>query len=143
MKYGVNRHTLLLIAGLIWIIAGANILRIGIITWTTDGQYWLFKFCEAIIIFVLFFNFVFKRLFYKHTLRISKKKDLNCPFSFFDAKGWIIMIAMITFGIIVRKYQLMPNSFISVFYTGLSLALIITGFLFLRQWRRTSKSEFK
>jgi hypothetical protein len=48
-------------------------------------------------------------------------------------KGWIIMIFMIAFGITIRAFHLLPNSFISVFYTGLSTALIITGFLFLRQ----------
>lgn len=43
------------------------------------------------------------------------------------------MIFMIAFGITIRALHLLPNSFISVFYTGLSTALIITGFLFLRQ----------
>lgn len=33
MKYGVNRQILLITAGTVWIIAGANILRIGIVTW--------------------------------------------------------------------------------------------------------------
>ena len=35
MKYGVNRQILLIIAGTVWIIAGGNILRIGIVTWMT------------------------------------------------------------------------------------------------------------
>ena len=43
------------------------------------------------------------------------------------------MIFMITFGITIRHFHLLPNSFISVFYTGLSSALIITGLLFLRR----------
>lgn len=39
MRWRVSRRTLLLIAGLVWIIAGANILRIGIITWwMTNGN---------------------------------------------------------------------------------------------------------
>ena len=47
MRWRVSRRTLLLIAGLVWIIAGANILRIGIITWVDDQREWLFK-TEAI-----------------------------------------------------------------------------------------------
>ena len=39
MKYGVNRKVLLITAGVVWIIAGGNILRIGIMTWLTDSQY--------------------------------------------------------------------------------------------------------
>ena len=79
--------------------------------------------------------FVFKRLYYKHTKRIGeKKKEKNCPFSFFDVKGWIIMVFMITFGITMRSFHILPDAFISVFYTGLSLALIFTGVLFIRYW---------
>ena len=117
MEFRVNRRTLLLIAGCVWIIAGINILRIGIITWLNDAHYWLFKVGEAIVVFLLFFQFVFRRLFVKHSERISQKGEKNCPFSFFDVKGWIVMIFMITFGVTIRHFQLLPNSFISVFYT--------------------------
>ena len=93
---------------------------------------------------MLFFVFVFRKLYYKHTGRIERKKDgKNCPFSFFDVKGWIIMAAMIALGVAVRVYGLLPDSFISVFYTGLSLALIVTGILFIRYWwiKRPARSE--
>ena len=88
MKYGVNRQVLLITAGIVWIVAGANILRIGIVTWLNDSQYWLFKVGEATVVFLLFFVLVFRELYHKHTRRIEqKKKEKNCPFSFFDAKG--------------------------------------------------------
>lgn len=135
MKYGVNRKVLLITAGIVWMAAGANILRIGIVTWLTDSQYWLFKIGEATVVFLLFFLLVFKKLYYKHTKRIEqKKKEKNCPFSFFDVKGWIVMVFMITFGITIRSFHLLPDAFISVFYTGLSLALMSTGVLFIRYW---------
>ena len=130
MRWRVSRRTLLLIAGLVWIIAGANILRIGIITWVDDQREWLFKTGEAIVVFLLFFSLIFRRLYNKHTARIGQKADRNCPFSFFDVKGWLIMGFMITLGILVRKLHLLPTSFIAVFYTGLSSALILTGILF-------------
>lgn len=139
MKFRVNKQVLLFTAGCVWIIAGVNILRIGIITWMSDLHYWLFKVGEAIVVFLLFFNFIFRKLFYKHTERISRKGDKNCPFSFFDVKGWIVMIVMITFGVIIRRFHLLPSSFISVFYTGLSSALIITGILFLIQGIKVKK----
>ena len=135
MKYGVNRKVLLITAGIVWMAAGANILRIGIVTWLTDSQYWLFKIGEATVVFLLFFLLVFKKLYYKHTKRIEqKKKEKNCPFSFFDVKGWIVMVFMITFGITIRSFHLLPDAFISVFYTGLSLALMSTGVLLIRYW---------
>lgn len=135
MKYGVNKKNLLIIAGAVWIIAGINILRIGIMTWLNTSQGWMFKIGEATVVFLLFFIFVFRKLYYKHTRRIEGKKEArHCPFSFFDVKSWIIMVCMISFGIIVRTFHLLPDSFISVFYTGLSIALIFTGVLFIRYW---------
>ena len=99
MKYGVNRQILLIIAGTVWIIAGGNILRIGIVTWMNNSHDWMFKIGEATIVFLLFFVLIFKRLYYKHTRRIEQKKETrNCPFSFFDVKSWIIMIFVIVTG---------------------------------------------
>lgn len=82
-KLAVNRNVLLITAGIVWIVAGINIMRIGIITWSANTQHWALRICVAVVIFCLFFNFVFKRLFYKHTKRIEQKSDTNCPFSFF------------------------------------------------------------
>ena len=137
MRWRVSRRTLLLIAGLVWIIAGANILRIGIITWVDDQREWLFKTGEAIVVFLLFFSLIFRRLYNKHTARIGQKADRNCPFSFFDVKGWLIMGFMITPGTIVRKLGVPKKSFHEVYHTGLSSALILTGILFLVQWQKT------
>lgn len=140
MKYGVNRQFLLITAGILWIIAGANILRIGIATWINNTQDWMFKAGEATVIFLLFFVFIFRKLYYKHTRRIEKKKEnKNCPFSFFDVKSWIVMVFMIALGITIRSLHLLPDSFISVFYTGLSIALILTGILFIRYWWQKRK----
>ena len=137
MKYGVNRQILLIIAGTVWIIAGGNILRIGIVTWMNNSHDWMFKIGEATIVFLLFFVLIFKRLYYKHTRRIEQKKETrNCPFSFFDVKGWIIMAFMITIGILTRTLHLLPEAFIAVFYTGLSVVLITTGTRFIWYWWR-------
>ncbi|MDY4250663.1 hypothetical protein [Bacteroides pyogenes] len=47
MKYGVNRNVLLITAGLVWIVAGANVLRIGVVTWMNNDKDWMFKTGEA------------------------------------------------------------------------------------------------
>ena len=56
MKYGVNKQILLITAGAVWITAGINILRIGIITWLNNSQDWMFKIGEATVVFLLFFS---------------------------------------------------------------------------------------
>lgn len=143
MKYGVSRHTLLFIAGSIWILAGANILRIGILSWLSDTNDWVCKTGVATLIFLLFFLVIFRKLLRKHTQRILQKKEKSCPFSFFDLRGWMVMIGMITFGVVIRTLGLMPAVFISVFYTGLSTALILTGFLFLWQGYKVKKGRYQ
>ena len=137
MKYGVNRQVLLITAGIVWIVAGANILRIGIVTWLNDSQYWLFKVGEATVVFLLFLSLSSESSTTNTLAGLSKRKnEKNCPFSFFDAKGWIVMCFMIAMGITIRTLHLLPDTFISVFYTGLSLALMFTGTLFIRYWWR-------
>ena len=49
MKYGVNRQTLLLTAGIVWLVAGANILRIGLMTWFDSPRDFLFKVGNAFL----------------------------------------------------------------------------------------------
>lgn len=86
MKYGVSPNTLLITAGTIWSLAGVNILRIGLTCWIDDRHYWLFKVCEASLVFLLFFGIIFHRLYKKHTLRISQKKREALPLFLFRRK---------------------------------------------------------
>lgn len=134
MNFRVSKISLVLIAGLVWVIAGANVLRIGIMELNGDDQSVWLVILESSTVFLLFFTLVFKKLYYKNMARIEQKKDKSCPFSFFDTKGWIMMTIMITAGIVVRYFHLIPRMYLSVFYIGLSLALIITGMLFVRYW---------
>ena len=62
MRYGVSKYTLLITAGIIWLIAGINILQIGITYWFHTSHYWLFKICEASLIFLLFFRLIFHKV---------------------------------------------------------------------------------
>lgn len=132
MKYGVNKNILFFIAGTLWMVAGFNIMRIGISTWTVDSTSWIFKFFESCIVFLFFFSFIFDRLYKKYSIRINNKNDgLHCPFSFFDKKGLLMMLFMIVMGISIRYFHLLPISFFSFFYSGLGFALMLTGFRFL------------
>ena len=79
MKYGVSSNTLLLTAGIVWLVAGINILRIGISCWITDAHYWLLKVCEASLIFLLFFCMIFHKLYRKHAQRITAGNPKTHP----------------------------------------------------------------
>ncbi len=60
MRVYVSRKVLVAMAGLVWIAAGANILKIGIYTWINDALQWQLKLAGAVVIFCLFFFLIFK-----------------------------------------------------------------------------------
>ena len=127
----VSRKTLMIIGGIVWTVAGVNILRIGVNCWqsvTVDA--WMLA-GGALAIFLSFHFGVFNRMYIKHSRRIAQKSDANHPLAFLDSRGWMIMAFMIALGIVVRRFSLMPGWLIAMLYTGLSSALIITGLRFV------------
>lgn len=136
MRFYVNQKFLLTAAGAIWIAAGVNILRIGVVTWCQTPGSVAGRIVGATVVFALFFLAVFRRLLRKHTRRIRSKKMPGCPFSFFDVQGWLVMTLMIAFGILARSSGWLSEGFIAVFYTGLGAALLLTGALFIADRRK-------
>lgn len=125
----VRNRTLLLIAGIVWMIAGFNVARIGFIAYV--GNLSVFNLLCSAVIFAIFWFMIFSRLVIKHTKRIKEYTTKKQYFwNFFDLKSFFIMAFMITFGIIIRVFKLMPDVFIAVFYTGLGLALTLAGIKF-------------
>jgi hypothetical protein len=65
-------------------------------------------------------DMVFYKLTNKHTIRIQGyEEEKQLFYKFFDLKSFLIMAFMISFGIIIRSFHLLPERFIAVFYTGL------------------------
>lgn len=126
----VKKTTLLLLAGIIWMIAGYQIFRIGMNAWQSSGSFWLIV--PAILIFGLFYFKIFSMMVRRHHKRImGYEKEKICAFACFDKKGYIIMAIMMSGGILIRVMQLLPTMMIAFFYTGLASALILAGISFL------------
>ena len=66
--YEVPKRTLLIIAGIIWMIAGFNVVRLGIISYIIVGIRWYLP-VLSVIIFVLF-GMMFYKMTKKHCKRI-------------------------------------------------------------------------
>ena len=125
----IKKQNLLLLASLVWMIAGFNVLRIGIETYAEYQT--VINYIVTIIVFLLFWFMVFYKLTNKHTIRIQGyEEEKQLFYKFFDLKSFLIMAFMITFGLSIRAFNLMPQVFIAVFYTGLGLALTLAGFKF-------------
>lgn len=134
----VKSRTLLLIASLVWVIAGFNIVRIGFEAYR-DNLTMLNVFL-SIVVFCLFWFLIFSKLVIKHTNRIKGYGDKKQLFiMFFDLKSFMIMAFMMVFGILIRSFDLAPEFFIAFFYTGLGTALFLAGLLFGKNYLEYDK----
>ena len=131
----VGNRTLLGIAGLVWLAAGVNILRIGVkavIGVITAGGVW------RIVLLVLLaesifcaFHWMFSRIVTKHTARIRGYEAKQPFWRFFDGRSYLLMAFMMSLGIGLRKSGWLPEFFFAFFYTGLGTALTVAGIRFL------------
>ncbi len=130
----VKKQTLLLVASIVWLIAGFNIVNIGIKSLVSliqnDREWlWLVGMC-AVLVFLGFF-FMFKVVVRKHTKRILGYEGKKSIFLFFDLKGYLLMAFMMGLGITLRVGNFLPLEFFAAFYNGLGCGLLFGGALFL------------
>jgi hypothetical protein len=122
----LKKSYLIIAAGCMWMIAGINVFHIGFQVWDIKKTMpWLHFF--GVIATFLFFGIIFNRVYKKNVNRISKMDNLRNPLLFFDAKGWLIMFFMISLGVTVRHFELLPMYVIAAFYQGMGACLAIHG----------------
>lgn len=131
----VKNETLVVVAGVVWAIAGLNILKLGLDAYF--GSAWAPLVLGVLLIgsaavFLMFHLKVFNKMVGKHVARIrgyvTEKTNI---FKFFDAHGYLIMAIMMGGGISLRMSGLVPDWFIASFYTGIGFALAVAGMSFL------------
>ena len=134
----VSKRTLLLVAGIVWLIAGGNIAWLGIRSFAQmdQGMWWLLI-IGAAVVFTLFHIKVFSKMVGKHSNRIANyEADKIAIGRFFDKTGYLMMAIMMTGGISLRAFGLVPAWFVAFFYTGLGIALALSGVSFLIRFVR-------
>lgn len=137
----VKKQTLVLIAGIVWMAAGINILRIGIVAAVSVNWIW-WMVLSMLAVFALFFGMFF-RIVKKHLKRIYGYDDAKkyCFLRFFDVKAYILMGIMMTGGILMRTLGWIPDRCTAMFYTGLGGGLTVAGILFLVEYIKNVKRE--
>ena len=132
----VKRENLLVIAGAFWIIAGVNVVSIGIQSLLSVSRAsWWWMFIVMAVVFVGF-GMMFRKVSSKHAARILNYPDPKVSvLRTFDVKGYLIIAVMMGGGIALRAFNLVPLEFIGSFYPGLGTALALTGVALLaRRW---------
>lgn len=128
----VKKRSLLLIAGIVWMIAGFNVARLGVISYLRIEQNW-YLYLMSLFVFLLF-GFMFFQLSKKHTNRILGYEAYRPFWHFFDFKAYVIMTCMMSGGIGFRAAGIFPEKFIAFFYSGLGLALALAGVMFTKNY---------
>ena len=131
-KFCVKKKTLLLIAGIVWMIAGFNVARLGMLSYLNIERRWYLYFM-SIFVFLLF-GFMFFKMSQKHTRRIIGYEEYRPFWNFFDLKVYLIMTCMMSGGIGFRAVGIFPEMFIAFFYSGLGFALALAGVIFARNY---------
>ena len=129
----VPRERLLLIAGIVWLLAGAMVSMVGLPLELRLAPGHLILLPLAAVIFIAFDRFVFEPLVRKHTRRIRSNPEPHLPiWRFFNASSWIVMAVMMGGGMALRLSGVVPDWAIAFFYSGLGLALVLAGGRFVR-----------
>jgi hypothetical protein len=128
--FHIKKNTLLAVAGCVWIIAGFNVARLGILSYLALPRITVIHILLSAAVFCAF-GFMFFKMTLKHTRRIRSFQETYRPvWHFFDLKSYMIMAVMMGGGIWLRFSGLVPDIFIAVFYSGLGCALTLAGVLF-------------
>lgn len=131
LKPGVSHRTLVFTAALLWSFAGFKILRIGIPGILHFPHHIFIHFAMGLAGAIPFFYFVFRKVFRKHLFRISNlPAEKPCIFSFFNFKNYLLMLGMITLGILVSRFHLLPTLEKDIFYISLGMSLFSAGMMF-------------
>lgn len=131
-RFCVKKRTLLLIAGIVWLIAGFNVARLGVLSYLNIDRKW-YMYLLSVVVFFLF-GVMFLKMSRKHTKRIISYENCRPFWHFFDLKAYLIMTCMMSGGIGFRAAGIFPENFVAFFYSGLGIALASAGVLFTKNY---------
>ena len=124
----LRRLWLYLIASLLWIIAGGNVLSIGVRAWLELGLGSYAHYIWLIVSLVFFGIFIFPRTARRNVAYLESKKEDRLPvYQCFKPSTWGIMIFMIALGIFLRNTSWVGVDFIAGFYCGLGSSLMLAS----------------
>ncbi|MGD9898407.1 MAG: hypothetical protein AB7T22_04680 [Calditrichaceae bacterium] len=83
----------------------------------------------------------FKRVARKNIKRILNLREKTCPFAFQERKSYLLILFMMSLGIYLRQYSLIPKLYLSMMYIGIGSALFISSFYYYFSFVRLEKCD--
>ncbi|MFO7753616.1 MAG: hypothetical protein R6V41_10905 [Desulfobacteraceae bacterium] len=131
-KPAAGKRILVFLAGFVWICAGTVLLSFSAV-WL-DGFFanGSLKFTGAgAFLALVIHHFGFLKVVNKNLGRLLPLDEPKCIFSFISWKSYIIIAVMVFLGVLLRHSPI-PKPLLSVLYTGIGLALILSSIRYLR-----------
>lgn len=145
IKPAVTKRVLLFIAGFIWLGVGAMLLFLSFS--------WLHAFhipgsllfgIIGVVLALIVHHFGFLKIVDKNLRRILPMEGTKCVFAFMTWKSYLIAGVMVIMGVLLRHSPI-PKPYLSILYTGIGLALILSSIRYLRvlagQIRKSSRDD--
>ncbi len=136
MRPAVGKRALLYLAALMWVCVGAMLLGFAF-TWLRrlDLQEALIRAGVGAAIALVVHHFGFLRVVDKNLARILPMEGKRCLFSFMSWKSYLTVALMASMGMVLRHSPI-PKHFLSIVYTAIGLALILSSIRYFKVvWR--------
>ncbi len=141
IKPGVQKRTLLLIAGCAWSIAGGILIFRSLLWLIGANQHLSMEIGIGIVLGILFYILLFARISKKHITRITLIRiDNPCFFSFFNFRSYLLMTIMISGGITLRLSGLVNPRIIYTFFLCMGIPLLVSAWRFFYSYAKNRKS---
>jgi hypothetical protein len=140
-KPGVPKRYLLLVAGIVWTIAGTILLTKGASYVLQFSNFKILRFIIAFLFGIGFYWVLFTRISLKHINRIKSIDIVKpCIFSFFNFKSYLLVALMISMGIVLRKTEWINHDLLFTFYMGMAIPLLLSAARFYYAWFKYNRA---
>ena len=123
----VRKAVLFFVAGSVWLCVGMMLLGWSRL-WLSDVD-GLIRYALAgggLLLALCVHAFGFSKIADKNIARIMLMSDENCVFAFISWKSYLVILVMVAMGAVVR-HSAVPMEYLSVLYTGIGCALILSS----------------
>ncbi len=132
LKPGAPKAALIALGAALWGFAAYRILKMGFIFIERHALHHIVNYLVGIAGFVPFFLLVFRKVSKRYINRIKNLPQRRpCIFAFFDLRGYILMTFMITMGIMVSHWKVIPELYKGTFFISLGLSLLASSIFYI------------
>jgi len=126
-----SRRGLLFIAAIVWTFAGVMLFTRGMLMMDIDHDFYLLRLAGSLVGGILFYLILFTRISKKYVNRILHlTNERPSIFSFFNLKGYVMMIGMISLGLFLRTSGIVAPFYLSILYVTMGVPLFASSLRF-------------